>query len=576
MTVTLKYNKLFAYSETKAKSFLTEFDSINIVHGRNTSGKSTLFLSILYAFGINDGNQYLKELLDDKIIFRLDCTLTKENKSEILTIIRDDDTMFIKKDGIPIQRFNGISSNNSGEHVKLKLFLNNLFDFSLHLESKNEFKPAPIETMFLPYYISQTVGWVYLRKTFSGLEFYKNLKEDYIDYYLGLEPSIDRVKRHELQTKLKNKQDEISLISKFELTNEDIQLTKLTDEKFVETSGEYIENYSKNYSALTEKENDYVLKCNELGFLQERKTILIKTSASHKAQQPEVGNCPTCTQTLPFGISETYTYLQDQNDTDHEISVVKGKIKDVQSKINSLKKAIEEEREIIAREYSTLNKYVNSGVSYEKWLKNKANAELISTLNEKIGFLTVEKNKIEEDLKQYKTDAEIEKSRNTQSNAFTSLFAGYLKQLGVKELKEDRYTKLYQISAFPSQGVELHKTIMAYHFAFNNLIADTNDIHRLPFMLDAIFKEDLDDENKSVILKFINKNKPSDTQLIISIAQSKTQLNNASKFNSDFFGGTAKLIRIGDGESERTFLTDFKEEYSEYLTETLEIINGNS
>lgn len=576
MTINLKYNKFFAYSESSAKHFYTEFDSgINIVHGRNTSGKSTLFLSILYTFGINDGNHYLKEILDEKLIFRIDCTLIKNNLSEPIILIRDEDTLYIKASKIPLKRFNGISSNNSAEHVKLKLFLNELFEFNLHLESKNEYKPAPIETMFLPYYISQTVGWVYLRKSFSSLDFYKNFKEDYLDYYLGLEPSIDRVKKHELESKLKTLQYEISLIEKFEIKNEDIQLTKLIDEQFIETSNSYIEKYSKNHSTLIERENDYVLKCNELGYWQERKSTLNKVSNSQKSQAPEAGSCPTCSQSLPFGISETYKYLQEENDTNHELLVIKGKIKDIQSKINSLQKSITEDREIISKEYSVLNKYVNSNVSYEKWLKNKANTELISNLNQKIGQLTIEKAGIENNLASYKTDVEIEKARNDQTNTFTSTFLNFLSQLGVKKLEEDRYTKLYQISAFPSQGVELHKTIMAYHFAFNQVIKETDNIHRFPFMLDAIFKEDLDDENKTVILKFINNNRPKDTQIIFSIAQAKSQLSNASKYNIEYFSSNAKLIQIGDGTSERSFLQAYNDQQSELLSETLEIMNGS-
>ena len=54
-----------------------------------------------------------------------------------------------------------------------------------------------METMFLPYYVSQDVGWVYLRKSFSNLNFYKNFKEDFLDYYLGIENVIDREEKKE-------------------------------------------------------------------------------------------------------------------------------------------------------------------------------------------------------------------------------------------------------------------------------------------------------------------------------------------------------------------------------------------
>ena len=575
MRVNLKFNKLFAYSEKNNKYFYTEFSNgINIVHGKNTSGKSTLFLSILYTFGINDGNQYLKSLLSEEVIFRLDCTLNSDEQSQSLTVIRDNETLYISRVGMPLKRFNGINGNNSAEHVKLKHFFNKLFEFSLLLEYKNEYKQAPIEAMFLPYYVSQAVGWVYLRKSFSSFDFYRNFKEDYLDYYLGLDPSVNRVKRHELQAKLKKKQDEIALIAAFETKDQELQLAKLSEEELMKTSQHYVQAYSDKHAKLTEDENRYVLKSNELSFYEERQKTLRKVKSGQAAQKPSVGNCPTCAQTLPIGIAETYKFLQEENDTVLELNTVKGKINDVQSEINSLQKTIQEQREVIAREYTVLNKYIHEGITYDIWLKNKAHKELIDTLHKKIGQLTIEEQTIAEELKQYKSEAEIESQRDEQSGAFTALFLIYLEQLGVQKPEEQRYTKLYLISSFPSQGVELHKTTMAYHFAFNHLISTNLVIHRLPFLLDAIFKEDLEPDSKMRIMKFISKNRPKDTQTIFSIAQTTEQQDNSAHYNATYFNNEAKLIQIGSGTKVRSFLQNYDGSMDDYIKETLDVITG--
>lgn len=104
---------------------------------------------------------------------------------------------------------------------------------------------------------------------------------------------------------------------------------------------------------------------------------------------------------------------------------------------------------------------------------------------------------------------------------------------------------MFEITAFPLQGVELHKTVMAYHFAFNKYIKATSYIHRIPFMLDAIFKEDIDIDNKDKILKFIEKHKPSDTQTIISIADTKNEREVIKGYNKNYFYNEATLICIG-------------------------------
>lgn len=206
MGVNLVINKLVAYTEKKNKYFYTEFDkNVNIIHGKNTSGKSTVFQLLLYTFGINDNNDYLKEIIDEQVIVRVDCQIVKGNKTEQVIFIREDETLCIKREGSPAIKFNGINANHSYEHIKLKKYMHKLFNFSLMLENKDGYNLAPIEAMFLPYYISQSVGWVYIRKAFSSFEFYRNFKNDYLDYYLGIESNIDREKNRNLNNNLKIK-----------------------------------------------------------------------------------------------------------------------------------------------------------------------------------------------------------------------------------------------------------------------------------------------------------------------------------------------------------------------------------
>ena len=157
MKSNLIIKKLFVYSEKNKKFFYTEFsDGVNIIYGKNTAGKSTVFQSIYYALGINDNNQYLKEILSEEVIVRLDFILFKRNNVLNMTFIRDDDTLLILENNKVKKVFTGINSNSSREHIKLKEYMHELFDFTLKLEKKREYNSAPIETIFLPYYISQS------------------------------------------------------------------------------------------------------------------------------------------------------------------------------------------------------------------------------------------------------------------------------------------------------------------------------------------------------------------------------------------------------------------------------------
>lgn len=573
MKTKLNFDRLFVYSEKNKKYFYTEFGpGTNIIYGRNTSGKSTIVKSILYTLGINDGKDRLADILSEKIILRLDCTLTTDEVAAPITFIRDNETLLIEQKDKPLIKYSGIGSDGSAEHIKLKEYLHKLFGFSLLLESKDQYKSAPIETIFLPYYVSQSVGWVYLRKSFSNLDFYKNFKEDYLDYYLGIDNFLDRSERQRLSHTLSQVQNEMIFYNKMETDNVELQTTKIADEQFAKLSLNYIEGYKNRQENLAKIEKEYVLKCNEFSYYTERRFVLSKVNNNHKDQEPENGACPTCAQNLPTSLSARYKYLQEENDTERELADCKEKLRKLQSEINSLHKKIEEGKILIAKEYAVLKNYEEQGINYDSWLKNKANVKLLDNITYKLGELARTENETKEQLKGFKTDEEVQKERYVKTEVFEEMFLGFLRDLGVKKLEEDRYTKLYKISAFPSDGVELHKTVMAYHFAFNKLISVTGDIHRLPFLLDAIFKEDIDSPSRKLVLNFISDNKPVDTQMFLTIATDKLSEETIKGYNKDYFNNQANLICIGKATDVRSLLTKYNDEHKDYLAGTMKIL----
>lgn len=570
MGIKLIIQNLMVYTEKNNKYFYTDFeDGVNIIYGKNTSGKSTVFQLILYAFGINENNEYLKEIIDEEILVRIDCQITNDEYLENVIFIRENEILYVKRGDSPAIRFNGINANNSFEHIRLKMYMHQLFGFSLILENKDGFKLAPIEAMFMPYYISQSVGWVYLRKTFSSFDFYKNFKNDYLDYFLGIESFVNREEKQKLEQQLKNKEREINFFMNLQVNNRELLVTKLIDENFTEVSSSYIDSHSDNQRTMVKKEEELISKCNNLSYYQERYSLLRKISREHKKQNPINGVCPTCEQSLGFSIKASYKYFQEENDTLKEVEFYKTKIKKISSEINSLRRDIDKLKEIKLKDYDVLMKYKTQNISFDSWMNNKANTQLINNLNSEIAELKIEKVDILNKLKDYKTEEEVEEFRRIKSNEFKKIFLGYLDELGVKSLKGERYKSLYKISAFPSQGVELHKTVLAYNFAFNDLIKSSKQIHRFPFMLDAIFKEDIEQSNKEIIVDFISKNRPNDTQVILSVAEMKEHEHNIYNYNEDFFNKKAKLICIGEGMRERAFLSEYDGGIEKIIDETL-------
>ncbi|HFQ4975308.1 TPA: hypothetical protein ACGUTS_004629 [Vibrio vulnificus] len=578
MKATITYKRFFAFSESSNKFFNTSFgDGMNLVHGKNTSGKSTLFQSILYTFGINDEKQKLEEILADNVIFRLDIQIERNGKKEDITFVRDNETLVVKQQGQPIVKYIGIGGNSSREHIKLKKHLGELFGFTLNLESSGEYKQAPLEAMFLPYYIAQDVGWVYRHKSFRGLDFIKNFKSDFFDYYLGIKNDFDRVEKNRLLKEKISIESDIKFLSNIEKRNDDVSISKLNDEFYITKSIDYIESYKINKSALITLEKEYLEQCNKLSLMEQRKLILQKVKRALKKQIPVDGNCSNCNQPMPWEVEEIYNFQQDFNDTEEQLKSIKQQISNLKKSkgiINSLEDKINEAKDLVAKDFNKLLKYNVENISYESWLKNKVNIRLQEDVEIELGRKVRKLADILNSLSGFKTDDDIQRDRNNFDYKFKTLFEQNLDSLGVKIFDNDRFLLLYKIPAFPRQGVELLKTLISYCFAFNSIIKDTNYVHRFPFMLDAIFEGDLDDESRQKIIKFVCNNKPSDTQIIFSIADSTKNKVSAEEYNKLFLDGSAHLICIGDNSKERAFLSPYNQQHDDYLENTLAIIEG--
>lgn len=573
----LKYDRLFVYSEKNNQYRDISFSSgINIIYGRNTSGKSTLIQLILYAFGINDVKTPLTEILEEEIIVRLDCTLIQNNKKQPLTLIRDNENLFIKFNDLPTKTFFGIKSDHSAEHIKLKNFFHILFNFNLKLEQNKQYLPASIETIFLPYYISQATGWVYLRKSFSNLEFFKNFKYDYLDYYLGLTNNLDRLKKYELEKRKDFLTTELSTYKEMN-DKEEYKLSKILDEKFMTKAESYIKKYQEKQAELIQSEKQYVFYCNELSYMRNRISVLNRVKKNHKNQNPDNCFCPVCNNSLKNTLENIYIYHQDSNDTNTEIIKTKENIKDIQGKINSLSKSINKIKNVISKDYELIEKYKQHKTTFESWLEQKSNLKMSEKINSKIVKLQEEYEEIIAKLKEFRDEDDIDKLRNEKDLSFSKSFQKLLNDLKINSplMSNFKYKTLYKTSAFPLQGVELHKTVLAHNFAFINMIKETNSIHRLPFMIDAIFKEDIDDESKEEILTFISTHQPLDIQLLVSIAHSKNGNSELiENYNKTIFNNKSNLICIGDSSEQRAFLENYNENIEEYLNETFEIMEN--
>ena len=586
MNTIITFNRLFVSSELHSLCFCSEFSpNANIISGRNTSGKSALIQSLLFVFGVNDVREYLDEILDYQPTFRVDFTKTVDGVTEKYTIVREPKSIYVKEPNGKVVPFHGIDADNSVEHVQLKDYIRDLVGFTLYLEQKGELKSAPLESMFLPYYISQSVGWVYLRESFSNLQYYKGFKDDYLDYYLGISNSFDRVEHRELTQKRDRLSADINNLRRYSKKAE-FQFSNLVDEAFGEQADEYIENYVQKSNSSEDERNKYIQLCNEHSLLQNHHKILKRTKRNIKNQNyNDVDRCPACTQVLSYSLEGLYSHYQKYNDTVELESHITDKLISKKSNIHTSNKKMTTLRSEILDDYGVLLDKNVDGVTFEQWVGNKANITLYKKMQADIETSEIELEGVKTTLSSMVTEQQTIAARIKKEIVFKELFSGYTSQLALKPLAGSQYLDLYKINSFPRQGVELHKTVMAYHFALNAMIAKSKKAHRLPFLLDAILKEDLDETNLETILSFVGKNLPDDTQSFISIAEhvrddsgnedennvkpiEKVRVNDVK---DTYFPENSKLLYIGSGKIERGFLSQSLEDFQELHMDTVEI-----
>ena len=561
----INFKSLFVYSEDKEVYFYHRFNKrVNIVSGCNTSGKSTLIQSFLYALGINDIKEKLSEILDMQPVFRLDFTLRNEDELTNYILIRDDGTIYLKKNNERLISFYGVGANTGRERTKFKNYLSNIFGFNMYVEYRGDYITAPLEAFYLPYYVSQSVGWVYLQESFSNFQFYKDFRRDYLDYYLGISTNWDREELIVLNKQRNELNTEIKLLNK-QKSNTNFEIAKNVDEAFGAEAQEYINDYVELYRKLQEARTNLIKNANQLAIYENHLKIVRKTKSNIKYQKfDSIDSCPACLQTLHYSLERIYEYHQKKNDNLKIEEYLKDNLKVCQSKINSHRSKIEELEGNIQKRYSVLENIKHLDINYNTWIEIKADARQYNSLTENIFELN---SKLEDTKKRLKRfdETEIDSLRFQKAKKFSRLFKKALSDLDVKPLEEDRYLDIYRINSFPYQGVELHSTMLAYHLCFNKVISDTDGVHRLPLLLDGVLKEDIDPSSLVKIFDFIGKNLPKDTQSFISVSDyraSKDKIDGsevAMRFavediKKDYFDEESEIIYISDSKKKEPFL----------------------
>ena len=102
-------------------------------------------------------------------------------------------------------------------------------------------------------------------------------------------------------------------------------------------------------------------------------------------------------------------------------------------------------------------------------------------------------------------------------NLYSTLMKKYLLELDVKTIAEKNYTKID--SRINETGSALPRALIAYYFSIFQVMKRYSSSTYCPIIIDSPNQQAQDLKHVDKILKFINKNQPEDSQLVLGIEE---------------------------------------------------------
>lgn len=513
---------LLSLKEKKARRVLFD-QNRTLIHGGNHTGKSSLIKSIYKTFGAEPlmHPKFVSANVTSCVRFQVD--------SRKFQLIRDGKIFgLFDGSGNRIEVFTSVTK-------ELGPYLARLLDFNPLFQSKNlGFITPPPAFLFLPYYIDQDESWSKSWASFKQLQQIKDHRTQCIYYHSGIRPNEYFHTKKEIQDYIKiieetDKEQKVTnkvlndIKSKLSQTdfNIDVESFKAEITELL-TQVELLKGIEAN---LKEELHDlYHLKAAydaQINIVKQAITESHNDLKFASEKLPEIISCPTCGADYENSFAERFQIASDeQKSKDLLLELVK-EAKEIDDKIENenrkLTKTIEEVSTIdnILQQRKgdvSLHDVIESaGKNQVKNLFAERYRELTEILSENAR----EKEKLEVKLKSFES-----KDRKTEIiNYYSNTLGSFLKKLDVHSLNYEDYKSITTKIESKETGSSRPRALIAYYFAFFNLMQKYSSAAYCPIIVDSPNQQDQDIDHIDKIMKFINLNQPKGSQMILGLAE---------------------------------------------------------
>lgn len=506
--------------KAKEGNFFEFSPKSNIIHSEsNTSGKSCLLKSIAYNLGLN-----VKKWPSGWDINNLIFKIFYDNNGTKGSIIRQKDNFWINDD----------KTSLSEKEYTQWLFKNFNFKIKLPLKNQKKYTDSYASAPLSLFYIDQDTSWKGIPyKNTVSLEWYESgsVPKTIFQYLLGISnDAIIELKEKEYNFKEKEKDlyNKISVLDS--LKDKFISAPKkiLIDPELWEEKANNFLTYTNN---LIEKINDYtrkiflskekldklLLEKNELDKIYEN---LGESYSKIKSRCTQCNSILTVEQSIQrMKICNTQIGIElYKNDLENKIAQIQLDL----SNLSSMKNEIEKDYVLIFKKDSDDIKDINDYISQQS--KEISNDQFLK-INKELSTMLVENKKYQKLIS--KEIKELEKELELRESIIKKCFDSKLIYYKGKFKKMTSECKFLSFKRIKESGSVDNQSFFSLYMIYTNILMKYS-IVKFPFIIDAIVKDELDDEISNLFYEELERTilNSKDQTIIALLSDKKNCFNN--------------------------------------------------
>ncbi|MFG1492673.1 hypothetical protein ABMA75_03835 [Halobacteriovorax sp. ZH4_bin.1] len=516
---------LCSLTEKKAKKIVFK-KGMNLVLGKNRTGKSSILKNIFWTFGAD---------------VKMHPNWKKLDVYNILKFSFAEKDYYIYRRGSRYKLFSGefelidiFDSVTKGIGLKLA----EIFSFNLTLNDRFGVPTIPPPAyLFVPFYIDQDLSWGKTVSGFNRLGQFSSWKTDVLEYHIGIKPKEyytfkSKVKegKVQLEEKLREKKvlDNISkhhketlqvaeFDSDFESFKEEIKKLLVELEPLKRQQAKYKETLKQLYS---DKINLEKLINSSIDI----KNGLVKEEEFCSKSGAHI-DCPTCGAEYQNSFEERMAIAMDVGGvSDLIVDLQQDFLKTVKEidKNKTQKSEIEDNIAYI----NTLLTDKKEKVTLQDLINNEGKKESLKVIGKELSILNAKISDIEEGIEdsQKEMDKYVDlEHKKKVIEEYHSYMESFLIKLEVTGLDSSVYNSLS--CSLDETGSDLPRALVAYFYAFvHTLIKKNKNCILPPMVIDSPNTGGQDKFRLPILYKFITDNTPKEAQLILGVEDLITEL----------------------------------------------------